>query len=106
MESRIVIVAYKPKAGKTDALHQLMREHLSILKQQDLVTDRAFIIMEAKDGTIIEVFEWKSEAAVEQAHCNPAVLEMWKKYEEVCEFIPLSQVEESAKVFSHFAPFK
>ena len=105
MEPQIVIVAYKPKAGKAVALHQLMREHLSILKQENLVTDRTSIMMEAKDGTIIEVFEWKSESAVEQAHSNPVILEMWKKYDAVCEFIPLSQVEESAKLFSHFTPF-
>ena len=105
MEERIVIVGYKPKAGNTEALRQLMREHLSILKDQNLVTDRASIIMEAKDGTIIEVFEWKSKAAIEQAHTNPVVLEMWEKYAEACEYIPVGQVEETAKLFSEFTPF-
>ena len=61
MEERIVIVGYKPKSGKEEALHQLMRSHISILKSQDLVTDRDSIIIEAKDGTIIEIFEWKSK---------------------------------------------
>ncbi len=105
MEERIVIVAYKPKAGKAEALHKLMREHLSILKHQNLVTDRASIIMEAKDGTIIEVFEWKSKSAIEQAHTNPEVLKMWGKYAEVCDYIPVGQVEETAKLFSEFTPF-
>jgi hypothetical protein len=106
MEGRVVIVAYKPKDGKAEALHQLMREHLSVLKSQDLVSDRASIIMEAKDGTIIEVFEWKSKAAVEQAHSDPAVLEMWGKYAEVCDYIPLAEVEEAKSLFSEFSPFK
>lgn len=105
MEERIVIVAYKPKVGKAEALRQLMREHLSILKDQNLVTDRASIIMEAKDGTIIEVFEWKSKSAIEQAHTNPVVLKMWERYAEVCEFFPVGQVEETAKLFSEFTPF-
>jgi len=57
MEEKIVIVAYKPKAGQQEALRKLMREHLAILKSQHLVTDRDSIIMESGDGTIIEVFE-------------------------------------------------
>ncbi len=105
MEERIVIVGYKPKAGKTAALHQLMRVHLSTLKSQNLVSDRASIIMEAEGGTIIEVFEWKSKVAIEQAHSNPVVLKMWEKFGEVCEYIPVGQVEEIAKLFSQFTPF-
>lgn len=105
MEERIVIVGYKPKAGKEEALRQLMREHLSILRSQNLATHRDSIMMEAKDGTIIEVFEWKSKSAIEQAHTNPAVLEMWGKYAEVCEYIPVGKVEETANLFSDFTPF-
>src|SRR5262249_42754720 len=105
MEERIVIVAYKPKEGKSTALQQLMRQHLLILRQQQLVTDRDSIMMEAKDGTIIEVFEWKSKAAVEQAHTNPEVLKMWAKYAEVCDYIPIAKVEEASQLFSGFTPF-
>lgn len=106
MGGQITIVGYKPKAGKAEALHQLMREHLSILKSQGLVTDRDSIMMEAKDGTIIEVFEWKSLAAIEQAHTNPEVLKMWGRYAEVCDYIPVAQVEEAANLFSGFKPFE
>lgn len=105
MEERIVIACYKPKPGKTDGLRELMREHLPTLKNQGLVTDRASIMMEAKDGTIIEVFEWKSQAAIDQAHTNPAVLEMWGKYAEVCDYIPVAQVPEASDLFSGFQPF-
>lgn len=106
MEGHISIVAYKPKEGKTEALHQLMRVHYSILKSQALVTDRVSIMMEAKDGTIIEIFEWKSDAAIEQAHTNPEVLKLWGNYAEACDFIPIGQVEEAAHVFSGFKPFQ
>ena len=106
MEGHISIVAYKPKEGKTEALQELMRHHYLILKSQGLVTDRAPVMMEAKDGTIIEVFEWKSDSAVEQAHTNPEVLKLWGGYAEACDFIPIGQVEEAAHVFSGFKPFQ
>jgi len=105
MEERIVIVAYKPKTGKSEALQELMREHLIILRQQQLVTDRNSIMMEGKDGTIIEVFEWKSKAAIEQAHSNTEILKMWKKYSDVCDYIPIAKVDEASQLFSEFTPF-
>ncbi|MDB5136248.1 MAG: hypothetical protein JWP37_2851 [Mucilaginibacter sp.] len=105
MEERIVIVGYKPKTGKAEDLRQLMRAHLLILKRQNLVTDRPSIVMEARDGTIIEVFEWRSKSAIEQAHTNPAVLKMWGKYAEACEYVPVGQVAETGNLFSEFTPF-
>lgn len=52
MNSRIVIVAYKPKTGKESELKVLALDHYSRLKEQNLVTDRLPILMQAKDGTI------------------------------------------------------
>ena len=60
--------------------------------------------MRAKDDTVIEVFEWVSVEAIESAHENPAVLEMWQKYAEVCDYIPISKVSEAAQMFSEFTP--
>jgi len=105
MEAQISIVAYKPKPGKAEILKQLMREHHAVLKGQGLVTDRASIMMEAKDGTIIEVFEWRSQEAIQIAHSNPAVMAMWEKYDGACDYIPVGQVEEAAGLFSGFKPF-
>ena len=63
-------------------------------------------MMEAADGTIIEVFEWASPEAIEAAHENPVVLEMWGKYAEVCDYIPAGEVAEVGQLFSEFTPFE
>ena len=99
---QISIACYKPKAGKAEALKELMKIHLSTLKAEGLVTDRKSIVMEAVDGTIIEVFEWISPTAIEQAHTNPAVLQMWAKYAEACDYIPIGTVPEAANMFASF----
>lgn len=98
----IAVVAYRPKPGCAGDLLELTREHHAILHAQGLVTDRAPIIARAQDGTIVEVFEWKP-GAVERAHDNPAVLELWKRYEAVCEYVPLAALPESANLFAGFA---
>jgi len=101
---QIVIACYKPKEGKDAALKLLMQTHLPRLKAEGLVTDRPSIMMEAADGTIIEVFEWLSAEAIQNAHTNPAVLQMWGEYAEVCDYVPVGSVPEAANLFSGFKP--
>ena len=100
----IVIVGYKPKPGKEADLEYLMKSHHSILKGENLVTERESIIARAKDGTIIEIFEWVSSEAMQSAHENKKVLAMWQQYEDVCEYVPIAKVPESSELFSGFMP--
>ena len=79
-----------------------MPAHLSTLRGEGLVTDRESIMMEANDGTVLEIFEWKSREAIQAAHKNPTVLEMWNRYAEVCDYIPVYQVAEASQMFSEF----
>ncbi|XLS30090.1 hypothetical protein ACJD0Z_04515 [Flavobacteriaceae bacterium M23B6Z8] len=101
---RIVIVAYKPHKGKNNELKSLAEEHWDTLNTLGLVSERKPILMEAEDGTIIEVFGWKSKMAMEKAHSHPKVLTMWKAYAEVCEYLPVAQIPEAANLFSEFSP--
>jgi len=59
--------------------------------------------MEAADGTIVEVFEWASKEAIEAAHDNAVVKQMWAEYAEVCDYVPLGELPEAASLFSEFA---
>ncbi len=101
---RIVIACYKPKPGRNTALRGLMPTHLTRLRAEGLVTDRASMIMEAEDGTIVEVYEWKSKPAIDAAHTNPRVLEMWEEYAAVCDYVPVSTISEATQLFSEFTP--
>jgi len=102
---RIVIVAYKPKPGKAQALKALTKTHVPRLKKEGSVTDREAIMMETADGTIIEVFEWLSEEAIKNAHSSPEVLKMWGEYAEVCDYVPLNTLSEANAMFADFTPF-
>jgi len=103
---RVVIACYRPKPGKLAALRELMKTHVATLRSVDLVTSRVPITMEAADGTVIEVFEWRSADAIEAAHGHPTVLGMWKQFGEVCDYIPVGQVPEGAQLFSDFTPLE
>jgi quinol monooxygenase YgiN len=68
MSGVIVIVAYQPKPGKEREVIELVRSRVPTLRNQGLVTDREPTIMRARDGTIIEVSEWKSQESIDAAH--------------------------------------
>jgi hypothetical protein len=104
MSGRLVICAFKPKSGLQDELLSVVEKHWRILKAEQLVTDRPRSAMQAADGTIVEVFEWKSAEAIEKAHHNPVVLALWKEFEAACEYIPLASLPESLHPFSEFTP--
>ena len=101
---RAVIAYYRPKAGQQEALRALVGSHVATLRSIGLVTDRRPVAMEARDGTIVEVFEWRSEEAIQAAHAHPAVQTMWEAFGKVCDYIPLSQVAEASQLFSEFTP--
>ncbi len=100
----LVVVAYRPRPGKESLLLQLTREHVPILRSQGLASDRPPYAMRARDGTIVEVFEWASQAAIESAHTNPEVGRLWVRYAEACEYVPLAQVPEASDLFAGFEP--
>jgi quinol monooxygenase YgiN len=99
-----VIVAYRPKPGKEHELLKLVRDRVPTLLKEGLVTDREPVIMRAKDGTIVEVSEWKSREAIDAAHKNPNVLAMWERFFAVCDCVPLKTVAEAEEMFAGFEP--
>jgi quinol monooxygenase YgiN len=104
MNGVIVIVAYRPKSGKESETLDLVRSRVPTLHKEALVTERTPIVMRARDGTIIEVSEWKSQEAIDAAHKNPNVLAMWNRFFAVCDCVPLNQLSESAEMFAGFEP--
>ena len=104
MSGVIVIVAYRPKPGKEEELLDLVRSRVPTLRKEGLVSDRAPIVMRTRDGTIIEVSEWKSQEAIDAAHKNPKVLAMWNKFFAICDCVPLNTLAEAKEMFAGFEP--
>jgi len=99
----IVIVAYKPKSGKEADLLQLTREHVPLLRAEGLATNHPVTVCQAKDGTVVEAFEWAAGGA-ERAHPNPTVQKLWERYAAACDFVPLASLPEASTMFASFTP--
>jgi quinol monooxygenase YgiN len=102
----IVIAAYRPKPGKTAELMEAVKDHLPILRREGLVTNREPIVMVAKDGAVLEVFEWKSPQAIEEAHANAEVQKLWQRFAEACDYIAPAEIEELRNMFPGFRPVR
>jgi quinol monooxygenase YgiN len=100
----IVIVAYRPKPGKETELLELVRNRVPTLRKEDLATDREPVIMRARNGTIIEVSEWKSHEAINAAHKNTNVLALWEKFFAICDCVPFRTLAEAEEMFPNFEP--
>ena len=104
MSGVVVILAYWPKPGKENELVDLVRSRVPTLRKEGLATDRVPTIVRSRDGTIIEVSEWKSQEAIDAAHKNPNVLAMWNKFFAICDCVPLNTLAEAKEMFAGFEP--
>jgi len=104
LSGSVVVAVYKPRPGKEAELDRLIAEHVPRLRDAGLVTDRAPIAAKAADGTVIEVFEWLSEAAIASAHENPVVTQLWKEFEACCWYETPANVPDLQRMFVSLAP--
>ena len=105
LSGQVVIAIYRPKPGKDADVRAILRRHVSTLRAAGLVTSRPVTLLQSfEDGTYLELFEWKDAAAAGKAHSTPAVAEMWKAFDEVATFVPLTSLAEANARFPHFRP--
>jgi hypothetical protein len=99
----VVIVAYRPKPGCEAKLHALAHAHVPFLRELGLATEREPVLLKSPGGVVVEVFEWR-DGGIDAAHAHPKVHELWARYAEVCEYVPLKELPEAAHMFAQFRP--
>lgn len=103
-EPTVAIALYRPQPGKEENLLNVVKDHLPILHQENLITARTPLHLQAEDGTVLEIFEWKSSEAKDAAHQSPAVMKVWERFMSVSEMVSLSSLEEANQPFPNFKP--
>jgi hypothetical protein len=98
------VAIYRPKPGKETQLLHAVKDHMPILRGENLITERKAIVMRANDKSIVEIFEWTSSDAIAKAHENKEVLKLWDRFNEVCEYVKPVDIQEFHNLFSEFEP--
>ncbi len=99
--ARLSIVSYKPKPGRDEELLALTREHVPYLRSIGCATERPHVIATAGDGTVVEVFEW-TEDGLEKAHSHSGLMQLWTRFQELCDYVPLRTLDETGMMFANF----
>ena len=94
---RIAVVCYRAKSGMHEALHALCAAHYARLYVLGFVTRRLPVFMTARDGSVVQVLEWKSQQAIDAAANHRSVLELRQQYAAVSELVPLTALPEAAE---------
>ncbi len=100
----ICISLYKPKPGKAKELEALVSRHMPTLRELELVTDRPSTLARSDDGTLIEVFEWRSGDSIGKAHQHPKLARVWEAMGAIADFPSLGALPEANERFPNFAP--
>jgi hypothetical protein len=104
MGAQVVIAAYRPRAGKGVEFRGLLAQHGPALRSEGLITSRPTLVLEASDGTYLEIFQWASSDAARDAHERAPIERLWDAMGRVADFVSLDTLEESHRPFTHFAP--
>ncbi|EFM08450.1 conserved hypothetical protein [Paenibacillus curdlanolyticus YK9] len=101
-ETNFAIALYRPNPGKENELRAIVKEHEPALRQEGLITEHPLTRLEGADGTIIEMFEWKSAEAMHQAHKSPVIWPIWERMMAVAEMANLASLQEANQPFPNF----
>ncbi|MBV7504729.1 antibiotic biosynthesis monooxygenase [Bacillus sp. sid0103] len=104
MSSLVFMALYRPKPGKAEDLKEVLKVHIPTLREEELITSRELLTLQAADGTIIEIAEWRSTEAIEKAHQSAKVMAVWDKIGSLAELTSLSTLAESQHPFPNFKP--
>lgn len=102
----VAIAGYRPKKGKERKFLQLLKSHIPTLRAEGLISDKDAYRMQAENGTIIEVFEWKSSKSKRQAHKNENVMKIWNQFFDLADLVGIGTLKEAKEAFASFKPMK
>jgi quinol monooxygenase YgiN len=102
MSALVFMALYRPNTGKENELIEILKGHISTLREEGLITDRELLTLQADDGTIIEIAEWRSKEAIGMAHQSAKVVAIWDKISSVAQLTSLSTLSEANAPFPNF----
>jgi hypothetical protein len=101
---QIVFALYKPHDGKDADMRRILVEHVPTLRRLELITDRPTILVQTRNGSYIEIFEWATEESARIAHTHPEVAKVWESMGKVGDLPLFETIDELKGRFPHFAP--
>ena len=97
--SRLSLSAYRPRPGRSAELLPHLRHEVATLRARGHITNRPAPICRTDTGEYLVITEWASASSVDESHEDDVVLEVWRRKEELVEYIAPSALDRSSVPF-------
>jgi hypothetical protein len=100
--SRVSLSAYRPRPGREDELLPHLREEVATLRARGYITSRPVPICLTARGEYLVIAEWATETSVDEAHQDDVILEIWRRKEQLVEYIAPADLDQSDVPFASY----
>jgi len=97
--SRLSVSAYRPRPGRSDELLPHLRHEVATLRARGHITYRPAPICLTDRGEYLVITEWATATSVDEAHDDEVVLEVWRRKEQLVDYIAASDLDKSSVSF-------
>jgi len=93
---------YRPRPGREEDAVPHFREEVAALRSRGHITNRPAPICRTARGEYLIVIEWATETAVDDAHADEVILEVWRRKEQLVEYLAPADLERSDVPFASY----
>ena len=100
--TRLTLSVYRPRPGREGELLPHLHEEIAALRARGHITARPAVICRAPDGAYLVVSEWASPTAVDDAHGDESIVEIWRRKDGLAEYLAPADLDGSAAPFASY----
>jgi hypothetical protein len=100
--SRVSLSAYRPRPGRGVEVVPHLREEVATLRAHGYITSRPAPICVTASGEYLVIFEWATETSVDEAHADDVILAVWRRKEQLVEYIAPADLDGSGVPFASY----
>jgi len=100
--SRVSLSAYRPRPGRGGEVVPHLREEIGTLRAHGYVTSRPAPICLTARGEYLVISEWATETSVDEAHADEVILEVWRRKEQLVEYIAPADLDQGDVPFASY----
>jgi hypothetical protein len=100
--SRVSLSGYRPRPGREDELLPHLRQEVVTLRARGYITSRPAPICLTARGEYLVIAEWATETSVDEAHQDDVILEIWRRKEQLVEYIAPADLDQSDVPFASY----
>jgi len=90
--SCLTLAVYRPRPGEADQVLPHLRHEIATIRARGYFTSRPAAICRTHAGDYLVITEWATEESVDAAQADGVVVELWRRKEQLVEYIAPSDV--------------